>query len=162
MIPNGYCQNKPKEPSKNLKDEQCKPTVATLEISAERMTYDQTTQTFLFEENVRIRRCNMSMTCNSLRIIRDTGQNTLQQVIASGNVHIYHEKYHAVAEQAQYFEVEQKLVLRGKPRATDSETQNTLVGEEIFLFLQEGKMLATKAHMTFQSHTLSSGPRNAP
>lgn len=157
--PHGYSQSKAKESSRK---EACNPTLATLEISADQMTYENATQTFVFENNVRIQHCKMSLTCTSLRVIRATAHNTLKQVVARGNVHIMHETYQATAEQAQYFELEQKLVLSGRPRATDTTTQNTLTGEEIWLFLQEGKMLATKAHMTFQPQTFNAGSRNAP
>jgi lipopolysaccharide export system protein LptA len=56
---------------------------------------------------------------------------------------------HAVAERADYYEAEQKLVLVGNPRAWDADKQNELSGEEIVVFLEEERILVSGARVRF-------------
>jgi lipopolysaccharide export system protein LptA len=54
-----------------------------------------------------------------------------------------------LAEQAEFFPAEQRLVLTGTPRAWDSQEQQEMTGEEITVFLQEGNMVVKRARVLF-------------
>lgn len=135
---------------------ECEGQAAVLDVSSERMTFDSRTRTFTFEDKVHIRRCAMTIACDRLQVINDANERNVEQIIATGNVRIQHGKRHVVAERANYFEAEQKLVLVGNPRAWDTQEQNELRGEEIVIFLQEEKMLVKRARVIFQPRKASS------
>jgi len=62
----------------------------------------------------------------------------------------------AVAERADYFESEQKLVLTGgNPRVWDMQEHDELTGEEIVLLLQEEKVLVKQARVLFHPRKTS-------
>ena len=135
--------------SERLQQSDCEGAEAALDVTSEQMTFDRDTHTFIFKENVRVKRCNLTIDCDHLRVIRDADENTIKQVIATGNVRFQDGTRHAVAERADYYEADQKLVLVGNPRAWDSDEQNELIGDEIIVFLEEERILVKGARVRF-------------
>ena len=135
--------------SERLQQSDCEGPEAALNVTSEQMTFDRNTHTFIFKENVRVKRCNLTIDCDHLRVIRDADENTIKQVIATGNVRFQDGTRHAVAERADYYEADQKLVLVGNPRAWDSDEQNELIGDEIIVFLEEERILVKGARVRF-------------
>ena len=135
--------------SERLQQSDCEGAEAALDVTSEQMTFDRDTHTFIFKENVRVKRCNLTIDCDHLRVIRNADENTIKQVIATGNVRFQDGTRHAVAERADYYEADQKLVLVGNPRAWDSDEQNELIGDEIIVFLEEERILVKGARVRF-------------
>ena len=134
----------------------CEGVATTLDVSSERMTFDSKTRIFVFEEKVRILRCTMTIVCDRLQVINDASQRNIEQIIATGNVRFQQGNRSAVAERADYFESEQKLVLTGgNPRVWDTQEQDELTGEEIVLLLQEEKVLVKQARVLFHPRKTS-------
>ena len=145
--------------SQRLQQPDCEGPEAALDVTSERMTFDRETDTFIFQENVRVKRCNLTIDCDHLRVIRDADENGIKQVIATGNVRFQDGTRHAVAERADYYEADQKLVLVGNPRAWDSDEQNELIGDEIIVFLDEERILVKGARVRFHPNQ---SPGSAP
>lgn len=134
----------------------CEGNAATLDVSSTRMTFDSKTRTFTFEEKVRIVRCAMVITCDRLQVINGANDQTIERIIATGNVHFEQGTRSGVAEQAEYFEAEQKLVLTGKPRIWDTQEYNELTGDEIVVLLQNEKVLVKQARVLFHPRKTAS------
>lgn len=135
--------------SERLQQSDCSGPEAALDVTSEQMTFDRDTNTFIFKEKVRVKRCNLTIACDHLRVIRDADENKIEQIIATGNVRFQDGTRHAAAERADYYEADQKLVLMGNPRAWDSDEQNELIGDEIIVFLQEERILVKGARVRF-------------
>jgi len=133
----------------------CKGNQATLDVSSSRMIFDSKTHTFIFEEKVRIIRCAMTIVCDRLQVINDASQKHVERIIATGNVHFQQGTRSAVAERAEYFESEQKLVLTGHPRVWDTQEHNELAGEEIVFMLQEETVFVKRARVLFHPRKTS-------
>jgi lipopolysaccharide export system protein LptA len=133
----------------------CEGGATTLDVSSERMTFDSKTRIFIFEEKVRILRCAMTILCDRLQVINDAGDKNIERVIATGNVRFQQGTRFAVAERADYFESEQRLVLTGNPRVWDTQENDELTGEEIVLLLQEEKALVKQARVLFHPRKTS-------
>jgi lipopolysaccharide export system protein LptA len=133
----------------------CEGGTTTLDVSSERMTFDSKTRIFIFEEKVRILRCAMTILCDRLQVINDASDKNIERVIATGNVRFQQGTRSAVAERADYFESEQRLVLTGNPRVWDTQEHDELTGEEIVLLLQEEKALVKQARVLFHPHKTS-------
>ena len=73
----------------------------------------------------------------------------VERITAIGNVHFQRGARHVLAEQAEFFPAEQRLVLTGNPRAWDSQEQQEMTGEEIIVFLQEENMVVKRARVLF-------------
>jgi lipopolysaccharide transport protein LptA len=154
----GYGQVQQKGGEKLLPKD-CQGSAATLNVTAERMTFDHRTQTFTFEENVHVDQCNMTVVCDHLQVINDTRGENVERIIATGHVYFQQGTRHVVAEQAEYFAVEQRLVLTGHPRAWDTQEGNEMMGEEIIVFLQEENIVVKRARVLFHPHkTMSKTP----
>lgn len=142
-----------------LEPPDCEGAEAALDVTSEQMTFDNETQTFVFEDRVRIQRCGVVINCDHLRVVRNADENRIKHVIARGNVRFRDGTRHAVAERADYYEAEQKLVLVGNPRAWDVDRRNELSGEEIVVFLEDGRILVSGARVRFHpDQSLGSEP----
>lgn len=134
----------------------CENGSAALDVAADRMTFESTTRTFVFEDNVRIKRCTMTIVCDHLQVIHNADGSAITEIVATGNVHFQDGKRHIVAERANYFEAEQKLVLVGNPRAWDTNEHDALTGEEMVIFLQEEKVFVKRARVQFHPRKTTS------
>ena len=138
-----------------LEPSDCEGAEAVLDVTSEKMTFDSETHTFIFENKVRVQRCDAVIDCDHLQVVRHVDENRIKHVIATGNVRFRDGTRHAVAKRADYYEDEQKLVLAGSPRAWDADKQNELSGEEIIVFLEEGRILVSGARVRFHPHQSS-------
>lgn len=132
-----------------LEPSDCEGAEAALDVTSEQMTFDNETHTFIFEDKVQVRRCDVVIDCDHLQVVRYADGNRIKHVIATGNVRFRDGTRHAAAERADYYETEQKLVLVGNPRAWDTDKQNELRGEEIVVFLEEERIFVSGAHVRF-------------
>jgi lipopolysaccharide transport protein LptA len=135
--------------SERFQQSDCEGSEATLDVTSEQMTFDRDTQTFIFKEKVHVTRCSLTIDCDHLRVVRDADENRIKRIIATGNVRFQDGTRHAVAERADYYEADQKLVLVGNPRAWDSGEQNELIGDEIIVFLEEERIIVKGARVRF-------------
>ena len=129
--------------------ENCAGPGQTLDVQAERMTFERQTQTFLFQDRVRVRRCDMTIVCDRLRVYNDDKGQRVERIEFIGNVRMEQGERRVTAERAEYFDAEQKLVLTGNPKAWDIAERNELMGEEIVVFLEEDRLKVKQAHVRF-------------
>jgi len=127
----------------------------SFDVSSERMTFDSKTRIFIFEEKVPVFRFAMTILFDHFQVMNDTSEKSIERIIATGNVRFQQGQHSAVAERADYFESEQKLVLTGNPRVWDTQAQDELTGEEIVLLLQEEKVLVKQARVLFHPRKTS-------
>lgn len=146
-----------KEPRARVPLESCEGPGQALDVKAERMTFDRQTQTFLFQDRVRVRRCDMTILCDRLRVFNDAAGQRVERIVFTGNVRMQQGARRVTAERAEYFDAEQKLILTGKPKAWDTDEHNELTGEEIVVFLQEDKLFVKQAHVRFHPRPQASG-----
>lgn len=142
----------PKPPPRNLLQApvgDCKGDGQALDVTADRMTFDSKTHTFVFESNVRVIRCDLTMRCNRLRVINDAKGDRVDRIIATGQVRLRQGERRLEAERAEYFDAEQKLVLTGNPKAWDPTEQNELTGDEMQIFLETERLVVKRARVLF-------------
>lgn len=133
----------------------CTGEASMLDITAERMTFDQQTRTFVFEDNVHIRRCDLLIWCDRLEVINRTGQGDVERILATGNVRVQRGTQHVRAERAEYFAAAERLVLTGNPRAWDTAEQHRIRGDEIVVLVPQDHIVVKQARALFH-------PRRAP
>ncbi len=138
-----------RNPLSRVPTENCEGPGQTLDVKAERMTFDRQTQTFLFQEHVRVRRCDMTILCDRMRVFNDNEGQRVERIICTGNVRMQQGARRVTAERAEYFDGEQKLILTGKPKAWNTDEHNELTGEEMVFFLEEDKLFVKQAHVRF-------------
>jgi lipopolysaccharide export system protein LptA len=142
-------QPQPGQSGTHLRQTKCSGPRQTLDITADHMTFDSQANTFLFEDSVRVLRCDVTILCDRLRVFNDPKGEQVERIVATGDVRMQQGVRHARADRAEYFDADQKLVLTGNPRAWDVAEQNELTGEEIVVFLEEDKMLVKRARVLF-------------
>jgi lipopolysaccharide transport protein LptA len=140
---------RPSETPKLSRDN-CADPNAILDVTSERMTFDQQTHTFTFDGKVRVHHCDMVITCNRLHVVNDAKGEHVVQVTALGDVHFQRGARHVIAERAEFSPAEQRLVLTGNPRAWDTQEQQEMTGEEMIVFLHDENMLVKRARVLFR------------
>jgi lipopolysaccharide transport protein LptA len=138
-----------------LLPQKCQGDTAALDITADRMTFDQQTRMFTFEDNVRIQQCGMIILCDRLQITNDIKGENVERIVATGNVHLQQGTRHIKAKRVVYFADEQRLVFTGTPRAWDTQEQHEMTGEEITIFLQQERVLVKHARVLFHPRKTS-------
>ena len=127
----------------------CEGEGAGLEVTSARMTFERNTRTFVFEEQVRIRRCEMTIWCDRLQVIGDRTSEDTEHIIATGNVKIEYGTRRVTAQRAEYFVTQQRIVLTGKPRAWDTRDRHEMVGEEMIFTLPQDHLEVKQARVRF-------------
>jgi lipopolysaccharide export system protein LptA len=151
----GYSQGLPATLDKLPAQKGCEEGSPTLDVSSHHMIFESKSRTFIFEDKVRVLRCNMTILCDRLQVLNDASEKNVDRIIATGNVHFQQGNRSAVAERADYFESQQRLVLTGNPRVWDTQARDELSGEEIVILLQEEKVLVKQARVLFHPRKTS-------
>lgn len=106
----------------------------TLNIVAERSSWDLKGHSAHFEGNVVVTRGPVTLRCASLDV-RYAAADVIDTVVATGNVTVDRGERHAVADHAELVGRTGRITLTGTPRL--SEGVNALTGERIVLWLDE-------------------------
>lgn len=155
-VPDGAGQTTRPESDRRAERQECVGDASRVDITAERMTFDQQTRTFLFEENVHIRRCDMLIWCDRLTVINSAGAGEVERILATGNVRVQRGTQHIRAEQAEYFAADERLVLTGNPRAWDTAEHHEVSGDEIVVFLPQDHVVVKRARALFHPRRVTS------
>lgn len=148
-------QNQQRTPSQAidaLLPQDCEGDNAGFEVTSGRMTFEQKTRTFVFENQVQIRRCAMTIWCDRLQIVGHAKSGSPEQIVATGNVKIEYGTRRVSAQRAEYFVAQQRIVLTGAPRAWDTRERHEMTGEEIIITLPQDRVEVKRARVRFQPH----------
>jgi lipopolysaccharide export system protein LptA len=118
----------------------------TIHVTAERLVSDSNNNQAEFIGNVHATQGNTQITADRLKLFfskkADTDETasaqSLEKLVASGNVQIKFDNRLAVAKQAVYITAERVLVLTG-PDATVTSGENTISGEKITFYRTDGR-----------------------
>jgi lipopolysaccharide export system protein LptA len=117
-----------------------------IHITADELISDNAHNNAEFIGNVHARQGNTLITADRLKIFFTSGAKqdeaspaqSLEKLVASGNVEIKFDNRLAVARQAVYITAERKLILSG-PGATVTSGDNTITGETITYYRDDGR-----------------------
>ena len=112
-----------------------------IEITADRVSADSVRNVMTFEGNVVARQGDVTMHSNLLRAEYSREAETVERIVAEGNVRFVQGDREARGPKATFYNSEQRVVLSGG--ATLREGENTLQGETVTIFLQENRSMAT-------------------
>ena len=137
----GLAEEPPQSNGSDQADEQ-------IQILADKLVTNNAEKFAEFMGNVRASQGNLVITSERLRIYyRDPGANesrqsdqeSIKRVVASGNVQVASERYRARADQAEYDLDTQVFVLSGE-NSTVTSGKNTLTGSKITLYRKDGQI----------------------
>ena len=122
------------------------PATKKIHISAERLISNTDKNHAEFTGNVRARQGDTQIIADSLKIYftgkSEPGQaspaQSLEKLVATGNVEIKFDNRLAVARQAVYITAQRLLILTG-PGATVTSGENTITGETITFYRADGR-----------------------
>lgn len=128
------------------KPETADPTAKKIHITSQRLISDTTNNHAEFIGNVRASQGKTLITADSLKIFfsgkSEAGDaspaQSMEKLVATGNVEIKFDNRLAVARQAVYITAQRVLILTG-PGATVTDGDNTITGETITFYRADGR-----------------------
>jgi len=107
-------------------------------ITSDRMVADNRNRTVSFLGNVVAKREDMIIFSDQLSTVY-TEQNTVEKIIARGNVKINQTDRTATCQEATFFQLpQQKVVMTGKPKVWQG--KNIITGDKIIIFIKEDRV----------------------
>jgi lipopolysaccharide export system protein LptA len=110
-----------------------------IDITAERLEVDEPGGTAVFTGQVVVTRGEMTVYAEKLILYREPDAQQIERIEASGGVRVVQLDRVGTAQQASFYQQEEKLVLSGDARIQQG--QNLVSGEEIVVFLKENRSL---------------------
>jgi lipopolysaccharide export system protein LptA len=122
------------------------PEAKKIQITAERLISDTTNNTAEFIGNVRASQGNTLITADNLKVFfagksgpdEASPAQSLEKLVAAGNVEIKFDNRLAVARQAVYITAQRVLILTG-PGASVTSGDNIITGETITFYREDGR-----------------------
>lgn len=110
-----------------------------IDITAERLDVDEQGGSAVFTGQVVVKQGDMTVYAEKLIVYRDRKSEQVERIEASGGVRVVQQDRVGTAQQATFYQQEEKLVLIGDAKVQQG--QNLVSGEEIILFLKENRSL---------------------
>lgn len=112
-----------------------------VEITSDRLEADDVAKSLVFIGNAVAKQGDITITGDRLTIYYAAGGGDVDRIVAEGNVRIIQGNRLATGARAEYFRIEERMVLSGSPRV--SEGNNSVQGHEIVLLLKENRSVVT-------------------
>ncbi len=115
--------------------------VGSIEVSSRQMEVDQAKGTVLFLGSVVGKRGEMTIYADKLTLylVDIDGKRNIERLTAAGQVRVVDGERVARANNLEYLQAEEKMILTGK--AEVHQAANLVSGEEIILFIREDRSL---------------------
>jgi len=110
-----------------------------IDITAAKLDVDEQAGTAVFTGQVVVKQGDMTVYAERLVVYRDQKSNQIIKIEASGGVRVVQQDRIGTAQQATFYQQEEKLVLVGNAKIKQG--QNLVSGDEISLFLKENRSL---------------------
>lgn len=108
-----------------------------IEITAVRLFADSVRNSVTFEEKVVARQEDVTLYSDRLFAEYSPVSGIIEKIVADGNVHVIQEHREARAPHAEFYNMEQRIVLTGGAEVTQG--GNTLTGETATIYLMENR-----------------------
>lgn len=110
-----------------------------LMVTSDRMVSSQKENKIFFYGNVVVVRSDVTLHSDELEVYNNPEKNKTEKIIARGHVVIDSKGRHAVGQEATYYEVTQRIILTGDPKAW--EDNNEITGDEMIFLIDEDKFI---------------------
>lgn len=110
-----------------------------IDVTADRLDVDEQNGTAVFIGQVVATQGDMTVYADKLVVRRDQKTEQVEKIEASGGVRVVQQDRIATAQQAVFYQLEEKLILNGA--AEIRQGQNMVSGEEIVFFLKDNRSL---------------------
>ncbi len=112
-----------------------------IEITAVRLFADSTRNSVTFEGNVVARQEDVTLYSDRLHAEYTPDAGVIEKIVADGNVRVVQEDREARAPHAEFYNMEQRIVLTGGANVTQG--GNTLAGETVTIYLRENRSVVS-------------------
>lgn len=132
-----------------------------VDITSDKLDFDQKKQVATFTGNVVARQAETSLEADTLKVIFAEPDQSLQEIIATGKeVVIKLQGKKALCRKMHYYAQTRKIILTGSPSIDDG--KNVISGEEITFFIDEERSVVKSGQQKRVKTTIFPGQRGGP
>ena len=110
-----------------------------ISVTSDRMVSSQKENKIFFYGNVVAVRGDLTIRSDELEVYNGKEGKGTEKITARGNVVIDSKERHATGEEAVYYDVTQRIILTGNPKAW--EEKNEITGDEMIFLIEEDKFI---------------------
>lgn len=112
-----------------------------IEIVADRLSADSVRDSVTFEGNVVATQADVTLYADRLHAEYSRGERAIEKISAAGNVRVVQDGKEGRAARAEFFNLEQRIVLTGDAELVQG--KNSLKGDTVTIFLRENRSVIT-------------------
>jgi len=120
------------------------------------MVSSQKENKIFFYGNVKAVRGDIILHSDELEVYNAPGGGKTEKIIANGNVTVDSKTRHATGNHAVYYDVTQRIILTGNPKAWEGDNQ--IVGDEMIFLVKEDKFIVKSSPKKGQQISLTLYP----
>lgn len=129
---------KEKEDVKRVKEKDFKDSNYPIEIVSDKVETFSKENLIIFRGNVKARQKDIIIYANSIEAFIGKDGKGIEKIVASGDVKIQQALHIANCEKAEFYNLEQKVILTGNPKIMEGE--NIVSGKEIIFYIEKDEI----------------------
>jgi len=129
-----------------LDDKKEKPPIV---ITSQSLTADNKKNIAIFEGSVVAKSEELTIYSDKMTVYSDTDGKNIEKLHAAGNVKVHKNETTLFADEALYFNIEEKIIFSGNPKAVQK--GNVITGSEIIFYLDDERAIVQKSRVILQN-----------
>jgi len=118
-------------------------------ITSESLTAKNKENIAIFEGSVVAKSADLTINADTMTIYSDTDGNNIKKLHAEGNVKVHKNDTVIFADDALYFNDEEKIIFTGNPKAVQQ--GNVITGSEILFYLKDERAIVKNSRVVLQN-----------
>jgi len=118
-------------------------------ITSQSLTADNKENIAIFEGSVVATSEEMTMYSDKMTVYSDPDGNNIKKLHAAGNVKVHKNETTLFADEAMYFDDEEKIIFSGNPKAVQK--GNVITGSEIIFYIKDERAIVQKSRVVLQN-----------
>ena len=118
-------------------------------ITSQSLTADNKKNIAVFEGSVTAKSEDLTIYADKMTVYSDPHENNIKKLHAAGNVKVHKNETTLFADEALYFNDEEKIIFSGNPKAV--QTGNVITGTEIVFYLKDERAIVKKSRVVLQN-----------
>lgn len=117
-------------------------------ITSQTLTADNKNNTAVFEGSVVAKTGDITIQSDKMSVIYDESENNIDRIQATGNVRVHKDERALFANEAVYFDADEKIVFTGDPKAVEG--KNVISGTKIIYYFRDDRVVVEGSKVVLQ------------
>jgi len=118
-------------------------------ITSQSLTADNKKNIATFEGSVVAKSEDLTIYSDTMTVYSDPDGNNINKLHAAGNVRVHKNETTLFADEALYFDDEEKIIFSGNPKAVQK--GNVITGSKIIFYIEDERAIVEKSRVVLQN-----------